>query len=34
VLPAASMVPLLTPPHDFLGGELRAWISDPDGNPI
>jgi predicted enzyme related to lactoylglutathione lyase len=27
--------PLLTPPHDFLGGQLRAaWIADPDGNPV
>ena len=27
--------PVLTPPHDFLEGALRAaWIADPDGNPI
>ncbi len=27
--------PLLSAPHDFLDGELRAaWIADPDGNPI
>lgn len=26
---------LLSPPHDFLQGKLRAaWIADPDGNPI
>lgn len=26
---------VLSPPHDFLDGALRAaWISDPDGNPI
>lgn len=26
---------LLSPPHDFLDGKLRAaWIADPDGNPI
>ena len=32
---AALGVPVLTPPHDFLEGRLRAaWISDPDGNPI
>jgi catechol 2,3-dioxygenase-like lactoylglutathione lyase family enzyme len=25
----------LSPPHDFLGGRLRAaWVADPDGNPI
>lgn len=27
--------PLLSAPHDFLDGALRAaWIADPDGNPI
>ena len=27
--------PLLSPPHDFLGGRRRAaWVADPDGNPI
>lgn len=27
--------PLLSPPHDFLEGRLRAaWVTDPDGNPI
>jgi catechol 2,3-dioxygenase-like lactoylglutathione lyase family enzyme len=27
--------PLLSPPHDFLDGQLRAgWIADPDGNPV
>jgi len=31
----ANGAPLLSPPHDFLGGELRVdWIADPDGNPI
>jgi predicted enzyme related to lactoylglutathione lyase len=31
----AKGAPLLTPPHDFLDGQLRAaWISDPDGNPM
>ena len=31
----AKGVPLLSPAHDFLNGELRAaWIADPDGNPI
>jgi catechol 2,3-dioxygenase-like lactoylglutathione lyase family enzyme len=31
----AKGAPLLSPAHDFLGGELRsAWIADPDGNPI
>lgn len=27
--------PVLSPPHDFLDGQLRAaWIADPDGNPV
>ncbi|HWF64859.1 MAG TPA: VOC family protein [Rhizomicrobium sp.] len=27
--------PLITAPHDFAGGALRAgWIADPDGNPV
>jgi predicted enzyme related to lactoylglutathione lyase len=31
----ANGAPVLSPPHDFLGGKLRAaWIADPDGNPI
>jgi hypothetical protein len=31
----AKSVPLLSPPNDSLGGELRAaWICDSDGNPI
>ena len=31
----ADRVPSLSPPHDFLGGALRAaWVADPDGNPI
>jgi catechol 2,3-dioxygenase-like lactoylglutathione lyase family enzyme len=31
----AEGAPLLSPPHDFLDGELRsAWIADPDGNPV
>lgn len=26
---------VLSAPHDFLGGKLRAgWVTDPDGNPI
>jgi predicted enzyme related to lactoylglutathione lyase len=32
---ASKGAPVLSPAHDFLGGELRAaWIADPDGNPI
>lgn len=28
-------VPLISAPHDFAGGQLRAgWIADPDGNPV
>ena len=31
----ADGAPTLSPPHDFLGGALRAaWVADPDGNPI
>jgi catechol 2,3-dioxygenase-like lactoylglutathione lyase family enzyme len=31
----ANGAPLLSAPHDFLEGKLRAaWIADPDGNPI
>ena len=31
----AKGAPLLSAPHDFLGGKRRAaWIADPDGNPI
>lgn len=27
--------PLITAPHDFAGGMLRAgWVADPDGNPV
>ena len=26
---------LITAPHDFAGGQIRAgWIADPDGNPL
>lgn len=26
---------VLSPPHDFLDGALRAaWVADPEGNPI
>jgi catechol 2,3-dioxygenase-like lactoylglutathione lyase family enzyme len=32
---AAKGAPILSPAHDFLGGQLRAaWTADPDGNPI
>ena len=28
-------VRVLSAPHDFLGGKLRAaWVADPDGNPV
>jgi catechol 2,3-dioxygenase-like lactoylglutathione lyase family enzyme len=31
----AKGAPLLSPAHDFLGGELcSAWVADPDGNPV
>ena len=31
----AKGAPLLSPPHDFLDGQLRAaWVADPDGNPV
>jgi catechol 2,3-dioxygenase-like lactoylglutathione lyase family enzyme len=31
----AKGTPLLSPPHDFVDGELRAaWVADPDGNPV
>jgi len=31
----ARGAPLITAPHDFADGQLRAgWIADPDGNPI
>jgi catechol 2,3-dioxygenase-like lactoylglutathione lyase family enzyme len=31
----ARGAPLLSPPHEFLDGRLRAaWVADPDGNPI
>ncbi|HLZ75603.1 VOC family protein [Phenylobacterium sp.] len=32
---AARGAPVVTPPHDFLDGALRAaWTTDPEGNPI
>jgi catechol 2,3-dioxygenase-like lactoylglutathione lyase family enzyme len=32
---SAKGAPVLSQPHDFLDGKLRAaWITDPDGNPI
>ena len=31
----AKGAPLISAPHDFAGGALRAgWIADPDGNPV
>ena len=31
----ARGAPLLSAPHDFAGGQVRAgWIADPDGNPV
>jgi catechol 2,3-dioxygenase-like lactoylglutathione lyase family enzyme len=31
----AKGAPLITAPHDFADGTLRAgWIADPDGNPV
>jgi catechol 2,3-dioxygenase-like lactoylglutathione lyase family enzyme len=31
----AKGAPLISAPHDFAGGKLRAgWIADPDGNPV
>jgi catechol 2,3-dioxygenase-like lactoylglutathione lyase family enzyme len=31
----ARGAPLVSAPHDFAGGKLRAgWIADPDGNPV
>ena len=31
----AKGAPLLSAPHDFAGGQIRAgWIADPDGNPV
>jgi predicted enzyme related to lactoylglutathione lyase len=31
----AKGAPLISAPHDFAGGRIRAgWIADPDGNPI
>jgi predicted enzyme related to lactoylglutathione lyase len=31
----ARGAPLITAPHDFAGGQVRAgWIADPDGNPV
>lgn len=31
----AGGAPALSPPHEFLGGMLRAaWVADPDGNPM
>jgi len=27
--------PLITAPHNFAGGQVRAgWVADPDGNPV
>lgn len=30
----ADGAPSLSPPHDFLSNLRRAWVADPDGNPI
>jgi len=31
----AAGAPLITLPHDFAGGQVRAgWVADPDGNPV
>ena len=31
----AKGAPLISAPHDFAGGMIRAgWIADPDGNPV
>jgi catechol 2,3-dioxygenase-like lactoylglutathione lyase family enzyme len=31
----AKGAPLISAPHDFAGGQIRAgWITDPDGNPV
>ena len=32
---AANGATVLSPPHDFLEGALRAaWVADPEGNPV
>ena len=31
----ASGAPVMSSPHTFLDGQLRAaWVADPDGNPV
>ena len=31
----ATGAPLISAPHDFAGGQIRAgWVADPDGNPV
>ena len=31
----ARGAPLISAPHDFANGQLRAgWVADPDGNPV